>query len=86
MGEKALLFFLAGWLQDLEADKHLSWSSTSLMLEDDDLDTEPEPVQTCQAGDFEMMHRDTLFFFFGSTVSNQLFIGYFITEPVYCFC
>lgn len=81
-GERTLLFFLAGWLQDLEADRHLSWSWMPLMFEDDDLDTKLEPVQTCQAGYFEVTHGGT-FFFFGSTVSNQLFISSFITEPVF---
>ena len=52
-GEKTLLFFLAGWLQKLEADKHLSWSWMSLKLEDDDLDTELEPMQTCQERYFQ---------------------------------
>lgn len=61
MARKHYCSFLAGWLQDLEADRHLSWSWMPLMFEDDDLDTKLEPVQTCQAGYFEVTHGDTFF-------------------------
>lgn len=68
--------FWLGGFETLEADKHLGWSWMSLMLKDDDLDTELEPMQTCQAGDFKETRRNTFFFsIFGSTVSNQLFIS-----------
>lgn len=70
-GEKTLLFFLAGWLQDLEADKHLSWSWAALMFEDQDLDIELEPMQTCQAGYFEVTHRGTFFFFLDQLFPNS---------------
>lgn len=49
-----------------------------LMFEDDDLDTKLEPVQTCQAGYFEVTHGGTFFSL------DQLFpISSFITEPVF---
>lgn len=51
--------FWLGGFQDLEADKHLSWSWTPLMFDDDDLDAELEPMQTCHAGYLEVTHRDT---------------------------
>lgn len=54
--------FWLGGFETLEADKHLGWSWMSLMLKDDDLDTELEPMQTCQAGDFKETHRNTFFF------------------------
>lgn len=83
MVRKHYCSFWLGGFQGLEADKHLGWSWPSLMFEDEDLDVELEPMQTCQAGYFEVTHRGTFFFFLGSTVSKQLFISAFITEPVF---
>lgn len=76
-----LLFFLAAWPWDLEADKHPSWSPGGLWCQ--------RMIWTPKGSQHKHARLDILckewndVSFIGSTGSNQLFMRYFITASVF---